>query len=343
MGKDYSSSGIDLTNSNNSFTKEIELIGRDRRVLDVGCHDGTVARTLRGRGCTVIGVEMEPNAARAAREVCEQVIVGDVEGIDLAQEFGEAALDAVLFGDVLEHLKNPAKVLCETRRILAPDGFIVASIPNIAHASIRVMLLFGQFDYEEFGILDNTHVQYFTHDSAVALIESCGYIVETVDPVEVRMSDERLRRILDPLGISDIETIRKSFSEWDSVAYQYAIKAFPAGDDEQVRRLSREKIEADKLIRVINKYDAEATAFMEDNSRRLVEAEKALENKQKELGAELGHIHAIETTLKEREAGLAAADERIAALENLFQARFTTRLRRFLRRLRRQSNGEAAL
>src|SRR5204863_6769865 len=97
------------------------------RVLDVGPGGAHVVSLLRDRGCTVWAVEVDPEAARAAQPYCERVINGDVESLDLADEFRGVDFDCVLFLDVLEHLKEPATVLRNAARLLSDEGVVVAS------------------------------------------------------------------------------------------------------------------------------------------------------------------------------------------------------------------------
>ena len=149
--------------------------GRGRRVLDVGAADGIVSRRLTERGWRVTGIEGDPALARAGAPYCERMLVAN-----LNREIPEVGgpYDAILYGDVLEHLIDPLRVLVHLGRALAPDGFVVISVPNIAHLYIRLLLLLGRFDYIERGILDSTHLRFFTARSLRALIADAGLAVE---------------------------------------------------------------------------------------------------------------------------------------------------------------------
>src|SRR4051794_25484223 len=147
------------------------------RVLDVGCAEGYLARELRGRGCTVVGLEYDEAAADAAREFCEQVVTGDVESPDVRARV-DGPFDRVLFGDVLEHLRDPAAVLRWARELLAPDGRAVISLPNIANWSARREIARGRFPYADHGLFDRTHLRFFTRESARGLATDCGYEIE---------------------------------------------------------------------------------------------------------------------------------------------------------------------
>ena len=151
----------------------LEQVPSGARVLDVGCAEGYVSRELRERGCAAVGVEADASAAERARRWCDEVIVGDVEAADVRARV-TGPYDRVLFGDVLEHLRDPASVLRWARELLAPDGLVVASLPNIAHWTARRELVRGRFPREDHGLFDRTHLRFFTRASARELLESAG-------------------------------------------------------------------------------------------------------------------------------------------------------------------------
>ena len=167
---------VDLTNPNTSHSLMVELVGHNKEVLDVGCSSGFLAEVLVAHGCVVSGVEYDEGAADAARPVLSKLVVGDLEQLDLVAEFGEASFDVLVFGDVLEHLRTPLSVLRQARRLLRPSGYVVISLPNVAHASVRLGLLSGRFDYSPTGLLDDTHLRFFTRRSIDELLDRAGLI-----------------------------------------------------------------------------------------------------------------------------------------------------------------------
>jgi len=168
---------IDLASLNNSRTQLVGRIPRDSRVLEVGCATGFMAEHLtRALGCRVTGVERDPDAARVAAGRCARLIVGDIEDPALlARCAGE--YDVVVVADVLEHLRDPAAVLQGLAGFLGAGGRVLASIPNVAHWSIRWRLLVGRWEYQERGILDRTHLRFFTRRSALDLFRQAGLAV----------------------------------------------------------------------------------------------------------------------------------------------------------------------
>ncbi|HEX6710324.1 MAG TPA: class I SAM-dependent methyltransferase, partial [Rubrobacter sp.] len=127
-------------NSDSSHAQIVDLVGHDKRVLDVGTSTGYLAEVMVSHGCRVTGIELDPEAARQAEKYCESVVIGDVENLDLEASFGGESFDVIVFGDVLEHLRDPLRTLRRLKHLLRFGGYAVASIPNIAHGSVRLAL-----------------------------------------------------------------------------------------------------------------------------------------------------------------------------------------------------------
>jgi 2-polyprenyl-3-methyl-5-hydroxy-6-metoxy-1,4-benzoquinol methylase len=159
--------------------KLLALVGSGRRVLDVGCSSGYLARPLVESGCTVVGIEKDEAAAEAAREVCEEVLTGDVETMLLP--FPPGSFDVVLCGDVIEHLRAPEEFLARVQPLLRPDGRLVLTTPNVANWAMRIGLLFGRWRYTDRGILDSTHLHLFTRRTLVETLERAGYRILELD------------------------------------------------------------------------------------------------------------------------------------------------------------------
>ena len=156
--------------------------GHGRRLLDVGAADGLLARELTARGWRVTGIEADPAVAKAGADACERMLVTDLdrETPPLGDGF-----DAIVYGDVLEHLREPARVLTDLNRALAPAAPIVVSVPNVAHLWMRLSLAAGRFEYGERGILDRTHLRFFTRRSLMALLAGAGLRVERITTTPV--------------------------------------------------------------------------------------------------------------------------------------------------------------
>jgi 2-polyprenyl-3-methyl-5-hydroxy-6-metoxy-1,4-benzoquinol methylase len=156
--------------------------GRGRRLLDVGAAEGALARRLREQGWRVTAIEADPALAEAATAHCEAVVRAD---LDAGVPPLDGPFDVIVCGDVLEHLVDPLAGLRGLAGVLAPGGAIVLSIPNVAHLWVRLSLLAGRFDYGHRGLLDRTHLRFFTERSLRDLLREAHVRVErwTVTPV----------------------------------------------------------------------------------------------------------------------------------------------------------------
>lgn len=227
----YDLEAIDPDAVNTSHTLVFELVGRDRRVLDVGCSTGYLGTALAGRGCVVDGVEIDPEAARLAREHLHAVMEVDLDNEDLAKALPGRQYDCIVFADVLEHLRNPRAVLESAISLLAPDGEVVISVPNVTHGSVRLALLQGRWDYRDTGLLDRTHIRFFTHESILDLVRESGLAVTefrstVVDPLssEVELDYGSLPSVL-------VDWVR---AQADSFNYQFIIRARPGVQEGEI-------------------------------------------------------------------------------------------------------------
>jgi SAM-dependent methyltransferase len=149
--------------------------GHGRRALDVGAADGFLAELLTRQGWQVTALERDPAQAAKARGRCHEVIVAD---LDQAAPRLQGFFDAIVYGDVLEHLSDPLPVLVALDRALAAGGRVIVSVPNVAHLWVRLSLALGHWNYGDRGILDRTHLRFFTRLSFAALLRDAGLSVE---------------------------------------------------------------------------------------------------------------------------------------------------------------------
>lgn len=172
---------------NSSHRKLLAWIGEDRpkRILDLGCSDGRLGELMRLAGHTVIGIDSEKLDGVGHR--LDGFIEADLN-LGLPEEVG-TDFDVIIGADVFEHLMDPASLLKDLRHVLAPDGVIMASVPNIAHWYPRIRVMFGRFDYERRGIFDSGHLRFFTRRSFERMARGAGMRVRRRSssglPVEV--------------------------------------------------------------------------------------------------------------------------------------------------------------
>ncbi len=155
-------------------------IRRGTRVLDIGCGRGNLGSYLQIEyGCKVTGLEITNDNFLIASKVLHEAHLGDIENIDLNALGSD--FDYVIFSDSLEHMLNSQAVLQRVKRLLHKDGHLLISMPNIRNFRVTVPLLFAdQWNYQDEGLLDRTHLRFFTCTSICKLIEECGYKVEGV-------------------------------------------------------------------------------------------------------------------------------------------------------------------
>lgn len=177
----------------------LETAGRQLTILDVGTADGYLGAILKKRGHHVIGVEQDAFRADTASVHYESIHVADIETFEFPYR---DQFDVIVFADVLEHLRDPALVLKRVLPCLKADGQIIISLPNVANFVVRISVLFGCFNYRDRGILDRTHLRFFTLSTIRQLVGECHCrILETaVTPIPVQLlSPMTARPIFAPL------------------------------------------------------------------------------------------------------------------------------------------------
>lgn len=278
---------VDLANEGTSHTQIVDLVGYNKRVLDVGCASGYLAAVLKDRGCVVYGIEMDASAAAEGAQHFERVVVGDLDSSDLRAEFDGLEFDIVVFGDVLEHLRDPLPPLLQSRALLARGGSVVVSVPNIAHGAVRLALLRGDFTYRELGLLDRTHLRFFTRDILEDLMRQAGLVmvdtrrtVAGIFDTEIALSREDYPDAL----------VQQVLADRDATTYQFVVRAVADDADqavvqmqERVRRLDERTHELETQLaeaqKALTQCDAELAAAKEQTSaarRELVASEATM-------------------------------------------------------------------
>ena len=315
---------VDLSNDNSSQVFAVEMIGGNKRVLEFGCASGYVSRVLRDRGCRVVGIEIDPEFASQAKEFCEEVIIGNAEELDLESTLGERIFDVAVFGDVLEHMGDPLAMLRRVRQWLVPDGYVVASLPNIAHGAVRLALLEGRFDYTPEGLLDETHLRFFTLDTIKDLFHQAGFVlVETRRThVGIFQSEIPLRREdFDPDLIARIE------ADHDATTYQFVVKALVdnalSAAEEVHEREEAQRVRILDLERDLEKATAESASLkvaLEASDTERTEAQQQLASLQHE-------VEVLRTDLAAQRDAVANYEAFMARFERRFVVRAYRRLK----------------
>lgn len=219
----YDFDQIDL-DSGNVHADVVHFVEQGSRVLELGPATGYMSRVFSERGCTVVGIEFDPGMAERASKFCERMIVGDLDALDLEAELEGDRFDAIVAADVIEHLKDPLGALRRLRPFLKEEGRFVISIPNVAHGSVRLALLSGRFEYRPWGLLDSTHLRFFTRTTFERLLDEAGLSL-----IELRRHDLSL-------AASEIEFDQSALpaglrealeADPDARTYQFVAKIFP--------------------------------------------------------------------------------------------------------------------
>lgn len=153
----------------------INLMSNAAAVLDVGCGAGDNAKILfeRNPNCKVFGITHSELEARIAGEVMEQCWVLDLEKFESLDVGGQ--FDTLIFSHVLEHLRDPSQILYKLCKYLKPGGEVLIAVPNVLSWRMRIKFLLGDFQYESAGVLDDTHLRFFTHFTADEyLLKKCS-------------------------------------------------------------------------------------------------------------------------------------------------------------------------
>ena len=193
---------------------------RAKRILDVGCAGGRVGAGLKARlGAEVWGIECNAQAAAAAGRYLDRVVQAPVE--QALPRIPQGHFDSIILADVLEHLVDPAAVLAGLSEKLAPNGELIVSLPNVGHWSVLQGLLEGSWEYQDAGILDRTHLKFFTRKSALSLFAAAGFSATSVTPITLTGDTgmpERLLQALQEGGVAGPELSSAS------ATYQYLFR-----------------------------------------------------------------------------------------------------------------------
>lgn len=201
------------------------LIRPGAKVLDLGCGSGGLGRYLRERReCTLDGVTLSPDEAALARPSYRRVEVANLEHCDLPSLFAGELYDQIVCADVLEHLSAPERTLDACRQLLAPGGELLISIPNAAYAGLVAELLHGEFTYRDEGLLDRTHLRFFTRQSLSRFLQDHGWGLQALDTIQRPLHASEFKADFDqlPPGVAAY-----LLAVPDALTYQFIARARP--------------------------------------------------------------------------------------------------------------------
>lgn len=179
-----------IDNIEESLSKIVNKVADNSVVLDVGCGAGMLGAYLtEKKGCTVDGVDSDTSAIEISRATYRKTAVKNLETETLTDVFSTGEYDLIVVADVIEHLVNPDFLLAELKKLLKTDGKIIFSVPNITHVAAGFELLLGKFLYRNNGLLDNTHVKFYSKTSLLAKLEAFGFYAWEVDSVKLEIDE----------------------------------------------------------------------------------------------------------------------------------------------------------
>ncbi len=170
---------MDLEKQSDIYSKSFNeyiynLVPDNKKVLDVGCNTGNLGyQLIKRKNCVVYGIDYSVNSIKKAKTKLTKAEVFELENYKVP--FEKEKFDVIIFADVLEHIRYPERTIADFKKILKDDGIIIASIPNVANINIRWNLFWGNWNYKDWGILDKTHMRFFTKKTIKQLFNDQNY------------------------------------------------------------------------------------------------------------------------------------------------------------------------
>lgn len=241
-----------INDSNHSWSILYNFIKPKTKILDIGCSSGNLGEGLiQKKGCVVDGVEQNPKDSDMARKKLRNVYSLNIETDDIG--FIKEKYDYIVFADVIEHLVNPVSTLKRVKRLLNKNGKLVYSIPNMAHISIRLQLLAGNFIYTGTGLLDETHLHFYTRTNIQKMFLEASYEIKEQDYTQVNYPRGFLEKRFKELGLKMIE-YKKYLQSDEANAFQFIGIAVPNEKPKSYNSPSINELPHTKDIVELNEY-----------------------------------------------------------------------------------------
>ena len=210
--REYGTEGVYLSPDPEHYHHKIlNRLKSNQVILDVGCATGYLGAVAKKSGNRVYGIEISETAADKATRILDSVIVGNVEEIELP--YPVESFDVIICSDIVEHLFDPQGVLVKLRQYLKQDGQLMVAVPNIAHYTVRWMLLRGKWQYSGIGCMDYGHLRFFNKQTMAELLRASGYSVREIIPwinlpprisyVDSKFLNKRLTKFCSHTGVFD--------------------------------------------------------------------------------------------------------------------------------------------
>ena len=315
-------STIDMNNKTSPRVMAIDYMSLDSPcVLDVGCACGDLGVALKSvKQANVYGFEYNPESIKIAQETkayeeIHQLNLDNLTEADFPQHQGK--FDYVVCGDILEHLRYPAETLKILKSYLKNDGYLIASIPNVAHASIKSNLLVDDFTYTPLGLLDETHIHLFTYKSIAEMFSKIGLKIEECNWT---FHNKKAWQPNDPYPILSEDIKKFLFDDWHSFVCQYVVKLYPSRDkaeDLLSYNLQKLSINEQNSPENIKKYRAQVLGELgELSEHKIANLTSDLSYKEQIISSLNSDIDGLRQNIADKEQNEKALQEKISNQQN---------------------------
>ncbi|MDL2363299.1 MAG: class I SAM-dependent methyltransferase [Patescibacteria group bacterium] len=301
-----------VESDNHSWSLLYKYINDNAKVLDIGCSSGSFgAALITSKNCTVDGIEIFHDDAVAASKQLRNVYEVNVEADQLTEITDK--YDFIVFADVLEHLIDPVLALTNVKKLLKPNGSVIYSIPNMAHISIRLALLKGDFDYTETGLLDETHIHFYNQKNIERIFSESGYVISdqkyTYANYPVKFIEETLGK--SGLIVQDNDIFDKKMSDVDAQAFQFIGQALVTTHTKRhtVIKSLPHKMDTKELNKILTIY------------------EKTVKDDREALKAQTEQIDQLNNALLETSNTLTSLHNSLSRIQNSLSWKITKPLR----------------
>lgn len=261
----YSGHKFNLDTDNDSWSHLYQLIDPHTRLLDVGCANGNFGAALKEtKSCEVIGIDIDRDDLALAKKQLDAVFLLDITKDEISHL---GMFDYILFADVIEHLVDPRSVLQRIKPLLKKNGKILFSIPNMAHVSVRIDLLEGNFPYKDRGLLDKTHLHFYESREVDSVFEDSGYTIVHMHPTVVMPTLKTIKLRLEESGLKALPKFHDTLLKTKGDIFQFVGYAEPLSKYVTSVKKREYIMPHDELRRRIDDLEHENERLAEENNR----------------------------------------------------------------------------
>lgn len=271
----------------------LRRVPADASVLELGPGPGAMTQVLRARGHAVTVVENDPAALQALQPLGVQVVAANLDGVAWVDALQGARFDSILACDVLEHLRAPEQVLKVLSGLLQPMGSLVISLPNIAYAGVVAAMRAGVFDYADKGLLDRTHLRFFTRRSIEQLLMDCGWVPLAWEANRVPVAQSEFAWYWDAMPEAWRQHLLTGWADFD--VYQWMVVAAPARDsrDWETVRVRAEAGQLRTQLQALQLTHAAEHASLLEHQKAFAEAKQWITQLQQELESQRQQVQQL--------------------------------------------------